>query len=487
MSNTSLPDDLSQWPGDPYELFGIDRSAGMRELRRAYAALIRRFKPEHHPRHFRRIRDAYESLEWQARWRDRGATLEPQDVDEEDREDLPASAQGVEPDAQPPGNAPLSPLQAKDPPRVERPRAEDDIDLVWSRAIKEGADWQALYRQLVQAADRGATDEVLFCRLYWLLMVAPHVDGERKPVDWLAAGLARNTSTPRLMSLYFQELNRRPEESLRERSRALLTQPRPTWQLAELARHRWRALRVLDRLEEIAVDQRLLSGPFISAHEEWAQLLMTAVEVLVWSNGEAVAMQLGECLREIEQMTDVQLELAGALDRHELLLAIAADYRQYHDAFYPDFPKGLLQLLPELWLNSDAGQRRLVEILASWVDHPEIALDGLESLNQTCRVTLSYITDLLTSLAPRERESLDGARRRSIENLIETHEWGLYRACREQLCQYCLRTGIWLDEILEVMHTDPQYADLADGTASSYLREDLPLKCLLAGHRAFWR
>ena len=203
-----------------------------------------------------------------------------------------------------------------------------------------------------------AGDEVLFCRLYWLLTVAPHVDSERKPVDWLAAGMARNTSTPRLMSLYFQELNRRPEEALRERSRKLLTQPRPTWQLADLAReHRWRFHRILDRLEEIAVDQRLLSGPFISAHEEWAQLLMAAVEVLVWSNGEDVAIQLGECLREFELMTDVQLGLAGPLDRHELLLVIAADYRQYKDAFYPDFPRGLVQLLPELWLGS--GLRRL--------------------------------------------------------------------------------------------------------------------------------
>jgi hypothetical protein len=487
VTDSSLPDDVNLWSADPYELFGIDRSAGMRELRRAYAALIRRFKPEHHPQQFRRIRDAYEALEWQARWRDRGGTIEPQDVDDENFQDRAEPAQTTEPDSQLPKAAAVSPTSASEPPRAERPRAEDDIDVAWGRAIKDGADWQVLYRQLVQAADRGATDEVLFCRLYWLLMVAPHVDGERKPVDWLAAGLSRNTSTSRLVSLYFEELNRRPQEALQERSRKLLTQPRPIWQLAELARHRWRALRVLDRLEEIAVDQRMLRGPFIAAHEEWAQLLMAAVEMLVWSNGEAVAIQLGECLREIEQMNDVQLELAGALDRHELLLVIAADYRRYTASFHPDLSRQLLELLPELWLNSDVGQRHLVEILGAWVDHPELVLDGLESLNHSYRVTLSYITDLLTSLAPRERESLDGPRRRSIENLIETHEWRLYRACRDELCQYCLRTGIWLDEILEVMHTDPQYADLADGTASSHLREDLPLKCLLAGHRAFWR
>jgi hypothetical protein len=490
LTDGSLPDDLSQWPADPHKLFGIGPTADMRDLRRAYAALIRRFKPEHHPRQFRRIRDAYESLEWQVRWRERGPTLEPEDVDDEIAQAPSDEVRSVESGAQHQNNPPPSTTPAIEPTSIERPQAEDNIDLVWSRVIRHGGDWQIIYRQLVHATERATTDEVLFCRLYWLLTVAPHADSERKPVEWLAAGLARNTSTPRLMSLYFQELNRRPQEALRERSRVLLTQDRPTWQLAELARHRWRALRVLDRLEEIDVDQRLLRGPFISAREEWVQLLMTAVEVLVWSNGEAVAIQLGECLREIEQMTDVQLGLAVALDRHELLLELAGDYRRDQAGQYDhlDFPKGLLQLLPELWLNSDVGQLRLVEILGSWVDHPEIALDGLESLNQMCRVTLSYFTDLLTSLAPRDHEdNTAGARRRSIEHLVETHEWRIYRACREQLCQYCLRTGVWLDEILDVMHTDPRYADLADGTASSYLREDLPLKCLLAGHRAFWR
>ena len=487
MSDSSLPDDLNQWPADPYELLGIGPAAGMRELRRAYAALIRRFKPEHHPQQFRRIRDAYETLEWQVRWRERGGAVEPTEFDDSTAETLPEEARSGESEVQFQREVAPRPPDAGEPEVTEGPRAETDIELVWSLAIKEGGDWQVIYRLLVQAAERASHDEVLFCRLYWLLTVAPHVDIARQPVDWLAAGLARNTSTPRLMSLYFQELNRRPQEALLERSRALLTQARPTWQLAELARHRWRALRVLDRLAEIAVDLRLLSGSFLSAREQWVRLLMNAVEVLVWSNGEEVAQQLGDCLREIEQTTDVQLELSGELDRHELLLMIAADYRQCNNVFHSDFPKGLLQLIPELWLNSDAARLILVEILAEWVDHPEIALDGLESLNQECHVTLTYITDLLTSLVPRDDDDSQGARRRTIENLIETHEWKIYRACREQLCRHCLRTGIWLDEILEVMHTVPRFADLAEGTGATYLREDLPLRCLLAGHRAFWR
>lgn len=487
MSDSTLPDDVSQWPADPYEIFGISRSAGMRELRRAYAALIRRFKPEHHPQQFRRIRDAYESLEWQVRWRERGGSPEEIDAGDGIAEPAPAPQPAEHSAEQRQNETSAAPEQADEHRTIAQSRNVADIDAVWSRALKAGADWQDLYRRLVQAAETAATDEVLFCRLYWLRMVAPQVDAVRQPVDWLATGLARNAATPRLLSLYHEELSRRPAEALRERSRNLLTQPRPIWQLAELARHRWRALRVLDRLEEVTVDLRLLSPAFISAREEWVRLLMNAAEVLAWSDGDAAAMQLGECLREIDQTTDLQLGLSGALDRHELLLAVASEHRRWKDWLHRDFPKGIVQLIPELWLNSDSARLRLDEILESWVDEPQIALDGLESLHSVCRVTLTYLTDLLTSLVPRSNDDGSGVRRRAIENLIETHEWTYYRSCRDQLCQYCLRTGIWLDEILEVMHTDPDYADLAEGAASKYLREDLPLKCLLAGHRAFWR
>ena len=60
MSDHLLPDDPSTWPRDPFRLLGVARGASERELRKAYHALIRKFKPEHAPEAFRRIRDAYE-------------------------------------------------------------------------------------------------------------------------------------------------------------------------------------------------------------------------------------------------------------------------------------------------------------------------------------------------------------------------------------------------------------------------------------------
>lgn len=53
-----LPDDLAQWPGDPYELLGVTNTTAQRQVRKSYARLIRRFRPESHPQHYQRIRAA---------------------------------------------------------------------------------------------------------------------------------------------------------------------------------------------------------------------------------------------------------------------------------------------------------------------------------------------------------------------------------------------------------------------------------------------
>ena len=68
MSAPELPDDPSDWPSDPFELLGVARGTSEPDIKRAYTRLIRRFKPEHHPDAFRRIREAYEACLTQGRW-----------------------------------------------------------------------------------------------------------------------------------------------------------------------------------------------------------------------------------------------------------------------------------------------------------------------------------------------------------------------------------------------------------------------------------
>lgn len=62
------PPEWSRLPHDPVGFFGLDQSFDRKDLKRAYNALIRRFKPEHAPAEFQRIRAAYESLDESLRY-----------------------------------------------------------------------------------------------------------------------------------------------------------------------------------------------------------------------------------------------------------------------------------------------------------------------------------------------------------------------------------------------------------------------------------
>jgi hypothetical protein len=63
-----LPDDVSRWPSDPFDVLGLARPATETDAKRAYTKLIRRFKPEHHPEQFRRVREAYETVLERIKW-----------------------------------------------------------------------------------------------------------------------------------------------------------------------------------------------------------------------------------------------------------------------------------------------------------------------------------------------------------------------------------------------------------------------------------
>lgn len=489
MTDEALPDNLDDWPDDAYTLFGIGRSAGMRDLRRAYANLIRRYKPEHHPDEFRRIRDAYEALEWQIRWREQNRDSDADSESAEESEE-PLSGLGEETTSQTSNEQADEPQTSGRKEKAPLAGTTAAVDGVWRKALREGGDWHAVYRQHVEAAGRSAADEVIFCRLYWLLAVAPEVDEARRPVDWLAAGLAQSTAAPRLLTLYFEELKRRPEEVLEERSRNLLLMARPLWQRSELARRRWRALRAMHRFDEISADLSILRDPFFSHRDEWMHLLMSVAELVAWHDGSATGSKLlGACLSEINSASELHLALSGALDRHEYVLALAAEYRRCLEDRNREFPMALVRLLPELWLNSDAARLKLMTVLEAWVAHPESALDQLDLLVSESRMVAAFVTDVLASLAPHgdgDDAALAAARERSLERLVAGTDWSRYRETRYKIMHYCLHTGGQVEDILRVLLASPVYESFVNEDIASQLEKDLALKCLLAGHRAFW-
>lgn len=496
MSESSLPDDIRDWPADPAELLGLARNAGLRELRRAYSRLIRRFKPEHHPAEFRRIRDAYEALEPRAR-------LYEQNTAEETGPDEPASLGGPDEDdgdfAGPSGTLSRPAADRRAPeddfPRGIRtrfaPEASREFDLLWKNALGDEEGWPAVYRELSRAARHGERDELCYCRLYWLLKLAPELDPARRPAAWLAAGLNRASGMERLASLYIEELRRRPEEALEPGAGELLLRERPHWQLTEIARHRWRALLRLGRFESIEADLNALCRPLYFDRDARLRLLFCATDVLVWSSSEEAQRGLDACRREIEAAADRHLAFTGALDRLEYGLELGAEFKQCHQFHFVDPPGALFRLLPELWLwPVEQVRPQLTQALESLVvASPAIALERLDLLHEAGRALLGYATGIMRSLCD-PHPSRDAQTReliaRRVGALIESRDWRPYGAFRPGLAEFCIESGLTVEDVLGVVER-PEYADFAAAAPLTYLCGDRPLRCLLMAHRAFWQ
>ena len=68
-----LPEDLNDWPNDPFELLNLQRSADARTAKRAYFKLVRKYKPDRFPAEFQQIHAAYESVQSWLSWQDQQA------------------------------------------------------------------------------------------------------------------------------------------------------------------------------------------------------------------------------------------------------------------------------------------------------------------------------------------------------------------------------------------------------------------------------
>lgn len=116
----------------PWGVLGLRPTADTQLVRRAYAALIRQFRPDSHPREFARVRQAYELAQEQASYFSQYEADEPDghETDEADGRDAEAEK---EPASQPdPAPAPLPvegsfPVSSPEQPAVFVPLASWDV------------------------------------------------------------------------------------------------------------------------------------------------------------------------------------------------------------------------------------------------------------------------------------------------------------------------------------------------------------------------
>lgn len=209
MDAPALPDDPRDWPTDPFSLLGVTRSVSEADLKRAYTRLIKKYKPEHKPEEFRRIREAYEAAVEMSRWYHDAPPVR------ETFRDIPFTPPAP-PDAPPPASdAPQATSNAPPETRIDppvRPVFVDPIEEAWADAV--AGKWADAYLALASLAEAYPHRVDLALRLYWLLALRPTLDDARTRHDWLAAALTRARLAGPSVELYRRELAVDPSVAL---------------------------------------------------------------------------------------------------------------------------------------------------------------------------------------------------------------------------------------------------------------------------------
>ena len=387
MNGTHLPDDLAAWPPDPFAVLGVHAGVGPRELRKAYTGLIRVFKPEHRPDHFRRIREAFEYVQRYAVY------FQPEPTADDE-------AAAPEPTPAP------APADVAGPPGDDRPQPQPlratvvTLEAIWDRAVR--GDTATAYRELVAELDRGLPRPEVYARLYWLAAISPEVDPDRPAAEWLTRGMAATGLSGVLLELYESELHEHAGEAASARAARLLNGDHPPAELAAFARLRWQALCRLEMWDAIRADYEQVRDPLRADNEAaWLWLASDLVTWIAWGRHDAEASALARRARkDVRAMEHLALRHGAYFDQLDWLDAVARSCQRLRDL--GDSTTDFRLVVRDSWLLPPELLRRpLTDVLAQineqpaqWVERFDRAgPEALAALNQFGNLLNRYQAD----------------------------------------------------------------------------------------------
>ncbi|MDX1965169.1 MAG: hypothetical protein SFX18_18640 [Pirellulales bacterium] len=406
-----LPEDLSAWPSQPDKLLGITDQTTATELKRRYTSLIRKFKPERFPDHFRRIREAYEQSLPMIQWRDQRrqyappvvsspgtppesraggedaaasatplsaiAPTEPSEVlNPDEANDKIPGATGAKTAAESPATQdsgldarntlpPANPLAAEMAPTADResilatPRAPaaspwlNPGDAGWEDGLEQvwnqarRGDVAGAYHRLCQWESRHRGNGPLCTRLYWLLSIHPELDKNREPLEWLIAALRANGLSGANWELYRRELERRPAEIGTPRCEEIWQFAATPGALASFAHWRWSAAVSLNNIEIIINDLDRLYTVLAADHAD------LWAQLLMRGVG-IMAWRTEDSARHASEVCFAELEKLGDLYHRQSDLFEELDWLRtvlpaWQKLRHAEFPPALVDFLASCW------------------------------------------------------------------------------------------------------------------------------------------
>jgi hypothetical protein len=185
-----LSENIDDWPVSPYEIIGVSRLADRSDIRRSYSVLLRRFRPESHPRHFQRIREAYEAVMAACESHSRNSSEIESDLRRE-------SADGEDTNSS----------RSMDETRIHQDSGSSALaDRLWEEFTVQPAVSQ--YSDLFKLAQSESRTADVFLMGYWMLKLRPDFSLHRRPAEWLMVALKYYGAEPRFIELLIDEFRR---------------------------------------------------------------------------------------------------------------------------------------------------------------------------------------------------------------------------------------------------------------------------------------
>ncbi len=397
MNDHSLPDDLSRWPANAYELLGVSHGVDPKEMKRSYTRLIRVFKPETHPEHFRRIREAYEqvlrNLEFFGAHFLFTPPVEQSPVVTKPLIEEPKAEEPREENADKNETYTSESTSNGTPPKPAYVYELDEAAKLWERAI-QGEEVEA-YQGLrwLQEFEPSRSEHCL--RLYWLLSLNPELDAGRHPREWLTRALHVNGLRGPALELYRREVDADPSEAVHARFEALLESEVSPSALADLYAWRWLALRRLDAWDVLARDFPIAKKRLFGIDEmHWLRLLGIAADAAAWYRWEEPYDLWQAIVAESKQLSHLGTRHAYWFDRFDLLIFIRG---AWHAAWQEAkvrrrSPAAILDLIRCGWNAEWHTYRATFEkVLEGIVDDPARSLDRLDQLAATSPALLQRL------------------------------------------------------------------------------------------------
>ncbi|HZZ81702.1 MAG TPA: J domain-containing protein [Gemmataceae bacterium] len=459
-----LPDDVRLWPRDPSQILGVTLPCDPAIVRKAYTRLIRKFKPEQFPEHFRLIREAYDVLKRDAVF---WSYAHP-----------PAQATPEQPDDEQASNETAAPLPVPDVPTLPIPSQLDPLQLLWDKACA-GADEEA-YRGLRELYDINPQQAELAARLYALLLANPDMDHVRTPCDWLVRGLQHEGPWGCCRTLYRREIDDNPEEVLSDRFQRLLDNEPQVFNLAEFLAWRWEAAQRLDRLDVIADDLSGFGRRLERESEDlYVRILLRAADFLAWRRSR----DFDEICRHIDGHVHVHIALGEEISRLDFLREMSVSWRNFGSDELDWLP--LAKAAPLAWTSPFENRHRILQYCRPIAERPDEFLHHLDDFFQQMPLVAVHLAQTIGWLwpmpaEPRDERTLAAAVRDGLGGIDLPLSEGSYRMYRKHLQRFCLSESIAPETVAHLLNPD--------GASFFFQRidADWPLRLLCLVHRLIW-